>query len=347
MTILSELQFEARASTSKGVAKNAGTGVTLRQLGISILLLSLALACTFLLGALSELTWREVARTVLSTPFWLVAVFTALTVAQISLSAWKWRLVLHKLDPIESERIGFGFLYNCSALASFLSQFLTVYISSVLVRGWALKRSYGSTTTYAATTSVFEQVFDVVALIVMALPTLLIWSAGGSFRQWMLATGLAIIAGAGSLQFFGVFVRIATLMERVHPAAKKTSTILKESAASGLLALPFMLKLYALSIVRYVTMLVRVPALVAAFGLPLAMADAVQGFTLVQATQIAALTPGQLGIREWSWSGVLALRGYNLQLAAGFAIDLRIVGTIAMTLAALSCIGSVRARRSS
>ena len=106
--------------------------------------------------------------------------------------------------------------------------------------------------------------------------------------------------------------------------------------------MPFMLKLYGLSIVRYFTMLMRVPLLAAVFALPLASSDIIPGFTIVQATQIAAITPGQLGIREWTWLGVLAFRGYDLQLAGRFAIDLRIIGMVAMALAALTCIGGLR-----
>ena len=121
--------------------------------------------------------------------------------------------------------------------------------------------------------------------------------------------------------------------------------MLEQSAASGLLAMPCLLKLYALSIIRYFTMLVRVPILTLAFGLPLAIKNSVPAFTIVQATQIAALTPGQLGIREWTWSGVLAMRGYDLELATRFAIDMRVVGMIALALATLTCVGAVSTRR--
>jgi uncharacterized membrane protein YbhN (UPF0104 family) len=345
------MRFEVHAgptnASKPNVAAKAGIGaITLRQFAMSAILLLLALACTVALAAWSGLSMPDVIETLAATPLWLIAVFTALTVAQVALSAWKWQLVLHKLRPGEHEDMSFAFLYNCSALAAFLSQFLTVYLSSILVRGWAFKRTYGLTARYATTTSLFEQMFDVVALFVMVLPTLLVWSFDGTFSQWAVATAVAIAAGALSFRFFGLVSLGATLAGRIHPAMEKLSSMLEQSAASGLLSLPFMLKMYAISLVRYFTMLARIPVLTVAFGLPLAMADVVPGFTIVQATQIAALTPGQLGIREWTWSGVLALRGYDLQLSAGFAIDLRIAGTVAIALATLTCIGGLHQRRS-
>ncbi|MGE5562869.1 MAG: lysylphosphatidylglycerol synthase transmembrane domain-containing protein [Bacillota bacterium] len=322
----------------------AAPAVQRRRLVSSTLLLLVAIAGTVLLARWSGLRLADVTAAVATVPLWLVAAFVALTATQIALSAWKWRIVLRTARPNAHDRLSFRFLYNCTALAAFLSQFMTVYLSSIVVRAWALKRHAGLEARYAATTSLFEQVFDVIALTVMLAPALVVWSLGGTFEQWIAVTAASICAGAASLKFFRVALGSASLLRHLGPRIRSVAEMVEESAASGLLTTSCMLKLYALSIVRYLTMLVRVPMLILAFGLPIAAADSVPGFTIVQATQVAALTPGQLGIREWSWSGVLAIRGYDLQLATRFAIDLRVVGMIAMALAMLTCIGARRPR---
>jgi uncharacterized membrane protein YbhN (UPF0104 family) len=280
-------------------------------------------------------------------PIWLLAAFVGLTVLQTALSAWKWQIVLHAMKRDEHDALSFRFLYNCTALAAFLSQFMTVYLSSILVRTWALKRGAGVNPRYAATSSLFEQTFDVVALVVMVVPVLLVWTLGGTFGTWLIVALLAICAGALSLKLFRWALTSATLLRHLGPRFLSLSAMVEQSAASTLLEMSCMLRLYALSIIRYGTMLVRVPILVGAFGLPLAIKDSVPAFTIVQATQIAAFTPGQLGIREWTWSGVLAMRGYDLQLATRFAIDMRVVGMIGLALAMVTCVGRARARRAS
>jgi uncharacterized membrane protein YbhN (UPF0104 family) len=320
------------------VSGSAEGRVTPRRIALSLTLFLAALAGTVLLCAWGGVTLNDAARSLFTMPIWILAAFTTLTVLQIALSAWKWRLVMRNLGSGGHGDPRFAFLYNCTALAAFLSQFLTVYLSSILVRGWALRRNYELSARYAAMTSLFEQIFDVIALSVMVVPTLLVWTFGLSFGAWWAATATAIAVGALSLYFMPFTLRAGTKIGALGAPFQKLSGILTQNVASEVLTMPFMLRLYGLSILRYLTMLVRIPLLAAAFGVPIAMKDAIPGFTIVQATQIAALTPGQLGIREWTWSGVLAFRGYDLQLAAQFAIDLRIVSTLALVLAALICI---------
>ncbi|MCB2059968.1 MAG: flippase-like domain-containing protein [Novosphingobium sp.] len=309
----------------------------------SLVLFVLALACTVALGAWSGLTAGDALQTLVSAPLWLVAAITGLTVLQVAFSALKWQRVLAKTGG-EQQGVPFSFYYGCTALAAFMSQFLTVYLASIIVRGWAVKRWHGLNASHGAGTSLFEQVFDVLVLVVMALPALIVWSLGGTLGQWAMVTVAALIAGAACLRFVGPAIGALAVLERFLPKMRKLVELFERSTSAGLLSQRFMFEIYALSVLRYFTLLVRAPLLIVAFGLPLAMSDIVPGFTIVQATQLAAITPGQLGIREWTWSGILALRGYDLQLAAHFAIDLRIIGMLAIALAALPVVALLRRR---
>lgn len=339
-----EVERAAVADRNPRVELAVPTGATALRFTYSALLLLVALTGTFALGAWSGISTSDVLKTLGSTPISLVGTFVALTIAQVALSAWKWQLVLRKLRP-DRDDMPFGFLFDCTALSVFLSQFLTVYLSSIVVRGWVLKRNYGLTPRFSSATSLFEQIFDVVTLLIMALPALIVWSFGGTFDQWMLVTAAVVAAGAFSVRLVPLALRTATRVHAVAPRLRSLSEIFNTTEASGLTAAPFLLNLYALSVARYLVMLARIPALAVVFGFPLAMKDVIPGFTVVQATQLAAITPGQLGIREWTWSGVLAARGYDLHLAARFAIDLRIIGTVAMCLGTITCIRIFRARQ--
>jgi uncharacterized membrane protein YbhN (UPF0104 family) len=79
---------------------------------------------------------------------------------------------------------------------------------------------------------------------------------------------------------------------------------------------------------------VRAPLLVVALGFPITALDAAQGFTLVQGTQLAALTPGNLGLQEWGWTGVLFWQGYGAEAGLEFALVLRVIGLVSLIAAA-------------
>ena len=53
--------------------------------------------------------------------------------------------------------------------------------------------------------------------------------------------------------------------------------------------------------------------------------DSTLGFTIVQSSQLIALTPGSLGITEWTWTGMLSLMGYPPATATAFSFALRIL----------------------
>ena len=335
------LLTQMEGAETAGPTRSDASRIKARSVAWSLVLFLLALACTVALGAWSGLTFGDAVQTLVSAPLWLVAAITGLTALQIALGAWKWRRVLGKTGGTR-QGVSFSFYYGCTALAAFLSQFLTVYVASVFVRGWAVKRWHGLAASHGAGTSLFEQVFDVIALVVMAMPALIVWSLGGDLWQWGLATLAAISVGAFCLRFSGSALRTLSTIEPFLPKLRALTDLCRRGESSGLLSSPFLLEMYVVSMLRYFAMLARIPLLVAAFGLPLALSDAVPGFTIVQATQLAAITPGQLGIREWTWSGVLAFRGYDLPLAARFAIDLRVIGMLAMALASLPVIGLLR-----
>lgn len=330
-----------------GPAKTRSGGVPAGRMWISLLLYLVALACVVVLGNWSGLTLASVRQTLLSIPLWLYAVFALLTVLQIALSAWKWQLVLKRLTPDASGAADFRFCFGFSAVAAFLSQFLTVYVSSIVVRGWAVKREHGMPARHGAVSSLYEQMFDMAALTVMVLPTVLAWSLGASFLQWAALTGLLVLAGGLMPWVLHAMLALFSKLRPSHPVLRKPYEIIGRWKELELLSAPFMIKLYAISIVRYLTLLVRVPLLVAALGMSIALFDSIAAFTIVQATQIAAITPGQLGIREWTWTGVLAFRGYDLQVAAQLAIALRLAGTIAMTVATAPSVYGLLAKRKS
>lgn len=299
-----------------------------------------ALGGAVALAAWSGITLEAALAAVVSAPLWLIASYAVLTIAQNMLSAWKWRAVMSRLKSPD-EVPSMTFAHSFTALSAFLSQFLTAYASAMVVRGWAVRRNHGLTARFGATTSFYEQLFDVYVLSLMALPTIAVWTANGSFGLWLaVTTSVLVLGGFALFAAKGSCVLVADRMPR-GPRLDGFAQWLRQQERAGLFGFGFMVRIYAVSVARYLTILVRVPLLVLAIATPIAVLESITSFTLVQASQIIAITPGQLGIREWTWSGILALRGYDLEATAQFAIVLRIFGLIGMTLALLVAVPSI------
>ncbi|MEM7752539.1 MAG: lysylphosphatidylglycerol synthase transmembrane domain-containing protein [Pseudomonadota bacterium] len=285
---------------------------------------------------LQGLVWR-----LSETPLWLFLGFMVLTAIQIAISAVKWRIVLRKLDP-EHAQPGFSFFLACSSASALLSQVLTTYVSSVIVRGWAGRRFHNIPLTRGAGSSVFEQFFDVVVLLCMALGTLITWFAGGGVMAWVVNTGICVAAGLlASMRL----KQLVPLMCKVFPKLSKSAALQDGRGIARISEASTVLTLFGLSLLRYLTLIARAPLLVIALGFSISAVDIAQGFTLVQTSQLAAFTPGNLGLQELGWSGVLHMSGYGFDTALAFAVALRFLGLFSMIVVATLLMAPVFAMR--
>ena len=295
---------------------------------VTFLLLSLILvACAIFWSGLDLQSLFE--RLVLA-PHWLVLSFIVLTGIQISISAAKWRVVVNQLTPGQAPK-EFSFFLACSSASALLSQVLTTYVSSILVRGWAGRRFHNMPIARGAGSSVFEQFFDVVVLMAMAFGTLITWLVGGDWMAWIILSSIALLAGFLCTMRMN---HIVPAVRRLHPTLARNSLLQDDVGLARICSSSIVATLFGLSVLRYLVMLVRAPLIVLALSYSISALDAAQGFTIVQTTQLAAFTPGNLGLQEWGWSGVLAFLGYGFEEPLNFALALRIVGLVSMIIAA-------------
>ena len=282
---------------------------TTRSVLVSGLSIAAAMAVLVLLATWGGITWADITGILARSPAWLLPAIALLTGVQIALSALKWKWVLARIRPDIAAEARFGFYFYASAASAFLSQLVTSYISSILVRSWAARRAYGLPIQSGGSTSLFEQIFDAALLVVLAVPTLLTFALGLSASAWLLLTILSLLGGAGALWIGSRLALRGTLPTTRLGLLNRVINAFKAASEAGLFDASVLIRLYAVSALRYTTLLLRAPLVVLGLALPLTTLDVLQGFTIVQATQLLALVPGNLGIQEWSWAGVLVLRG--------------------------------------
>lgn len=311
------------------VAEAEGT----RRLAVSIASLTLALLFVVLMALWAGLSLTRVLDSLSSFPFWLVPALTALTFLQFALSAEKWRATLRALAPEVPQSRGFGFFLTYSALSAMLANLMTVYLSSIVVRSWAVKRYHDVSLGRGATSSAFEQSFDAVVIVIMTVPTIVVWLFGGGLMTWVMLTLAAILLGAALVPMLWKSLSRMRWAGRFSRRLNGLLKFLASEEVQNMLAPRRLLYLYALAVVRYGVLALRVVLVVLAGTFLIGAPEAIQGFTLVQASQFASVTPGNLGVQEWSWLGVLSYLGHDLEAAAAFAIGFRVLTFVATALA--------------
>ncbi|PWE18476.1 hypothetical protein DDZ18_02400 [Marinicauda salina] len=319
------------------------------------ILAAAGLAAALLAGlvAFSGLSIADFKRGFADAPLWPLGLVVAGTAVQTWAGAVKWRAVMRRLVPSGAAEPALGYFVFYTALTGVFSQAMTPYLAGAAVRGFATRRHQKTDFWRGATGSGFEQLFDAGLIVALAVPALIVLVAGGGLA----ALGLALAAGA----FAG---RIALGVFLVHPlwrgglerwlTASRLSPlrafgrVLRGADEAGLFEKDIVARLYRWSLIRYVAIGLR-PLAVAlmiapASGLP----GVAAGFPLVQASQFAAITPGNLGVAEWGWTAVLAASGWDFETATVFALAVRVLSLAALFLvflgAALAFLRTRRAR---
>lgn len=309
-----------------------------QRLLYSALALVLAAALLAALMRAAEVSAAELWAT-LSRPTapYLAAIVLA-SIVHMACSALKWRAVMRRLIPAESEAAGFRFFMFYTCLGAGLAQLLTVHASMLLVRGLASRLHHRVPFARGAAVSVYEQAFDVLVLAVAGPATVAALALGWGLWAWLGLAAAALLAAALGLAWLsgaaGRLFAPRPAMDAATPLARLRQW-LGLCVGLGLVERHLVLQLYGLSLVRYLAMFARALLIAAAVGFAAPLPDVAFAFPIVQASQLIALTPGSLGIVEWTWAGVLVAMGHGFGEVVAFALALRVLayGSILAVLA--------------
>lgn len=264
-------------------------------------------------------------------PPWLIPVLMLFSIGQVALSAVKWREALAAYGHANG-RPTLRFCIFHSTVANVLSQLVSTYLSSSIVRGAAARRNRAFPTAHGLVSSAYEQLFDVALMGIFAFATVAAWLLHGGAVTWFGFTALGLaVCGAGLIAGHRIpaALRKVRLPAFLVPWAERTAS----AFAMGLFDRALTGKLFALSLARYAILAGRAMLIAVAVGFAISPLDIARAFTLVLATQFASLTPGNLGLQEWSWSALLALQGTPLAVATEFALTYRVLTFVSMNLA--------------
>lgn len=260
------------------------------------------------------------------------------------LAGMKWRMVDERLERENPSPLPVSFYFGLSAIGVAVGQVAPVQVGTALSRsigshfygGRAIMRGTGAT--------LFEQLFDLLVAAYLAVASVIVLLTGAGALAWAL---LAVAMGVAGLFFTTIAVRLVAAtahwlgsMEMLA-GRRRVLGLLESVAGSALLAPEVARWLFFLSLVRFAGLCVMAVMTSRAVGIdiPLWQIGGMMPFGVL--ANLIAITPGALGINEWTMVSVLVMFGPSFSVSAQWAVVNRvlmagasfIVGLVAVTVA--------------
>jgi uncharacterized membrane protein YbhN (UPF0104 family) len=336
-----QIGFQLRRDDSE-----ARGDLTRLHLGSLLLSVVLAVILLVLLVSLADLDLAATGRLLFAVRPQAFAEIVLLMGFNSFLAGEKWRLVVLSLDGGTASDIPRPLYFALSAIGVAFGQVLPVQVGTALCR-WLGSRAYGG---YAVRRGVaatmFEQLFDVLVAGLIALASLVVIATGSGASAWLSGAAIAITAGfalcglaaplaASPARRFGQKWRGRARLAH-HVASDGTSRLLSPGLTG---------RLFALSVLRFVVVVLVAAASADAVSLDIPLWHLAAAFPFGIFATALALTPGGVGIGEWSLASALSALGTPLQVGAQWAVTCRILAILASCVcaaAALVVVGLVR-----
>lgn len=271
----------------------------------------------------------------------MIGVFVCSAVLSL-LSTAKWLIVLDHLPQANGQRPSFSHAFFSTSLGALLSLVLMPQISMVIARGYAEKRRSGGAPLKSTAATLYEQFFDVVPIVAFALAALYCLLAGANWAVlWAMGLLLVVAGSLAMIMLFRLRSWLYTTLARLLPRMEgsRVFTFIRwtsQPEAERLFSPQFISTLMLMSFGRYLAIMGRSYFVFAAVVLSLGFSQFTQAYSLVSISRLLSLTPGGLGISEWTWAGVLALFNVDFESSVNFSLANRITNIGAAITIALS-----------
>ena len=171
---------------------------------ISISIVTSILAILLIVGLINHtnINLNNISNILTSFPLWGLLLVLSMTLMNIAIGSYKWKLVMEHLSKNIDLMPGYFFYLANTALGAFMGLFIPVQISTVVVRSISTRvGGYGSIGK-GAITSLISQFQDVLVILFFFLPGILILLFGENIALWF---AFIIISFFGGFIFFKFF----------------------------------------------------------------------------------------------------------------------------------------------
>lgn len=304
---------------------------------------ALALVLLIALATFAQVDLTQLLRLLADVKLLPFAALVALLSLHILLAGEKWRLVYRRMAPGAelSRRLCFCF----TAIGTAAGQILPMQLATALTRSFCSHLVTGSGAVRSALATVFEQMFDIGVVALCGLASIYcLWS--GDLSRWTAVAGVAIAIGfmlAGPA--LGAAAAATKWLTTAHAMlGDRIGRFGRALAESGLFEERLTRRLFVLSVLRFAVLWLMAIATTHAVGLNISSLQLAAALPLVVFATALAVTPGGIGINEWTFAAALTAFGADFETATQFALINRVlvaaaalmIGVAGVTLAQLA-----------
>jgi uncharacterized membrane protein YbhN (UPF0104 family) len=216
-------------------------------------------------------------------------------------------------------------------------------ISDMGVRTMSLKLDHSVSVKKASYSVYLDRAFDLVITSIFAIPSVLFIAGGISARLCLALYAAAFVLGLACFAFFGrqsmralkrLFHFLFSLVCRIPWVGRRVGESDVDWLGSADVA-PIAPSLFLLSGVKFLFIALRYYSIAVAIGITLGPEKIMSFVPSAQFAALFAVTPGGLGIADWSWSGLLYKIGVGKEQIVPYLISLYLVVALSIVVLAL------------
>jgi hypothetical protein len=225
-------------------------------------------------------------------------------------------------------------------------------VSDLGVRTMSLKMDHSVSVKRASYSVYLDRAFDLMVTTIFLIPSVLFIAGGIPARMCLVLYGVAFVAGMLCFVFLGrhsmralqrLFQLLFNLVCRIPWVGKRIGGDSNVDWLDSADVAHIAPGLFLISGAKLMFMVVRYYSIAVGIGITLGFDEVAAFVPAAQFAALFALTPGGLGIADWSWSGLLYKIGVGKEQIVPYLISLRIV--IALSIVALALISRLVYRR--
>lgn len=304
------------------------TGRSIVSLGLSAGGAAVLLA---LLLATSHLDLHALMDMVLAIRPTMLLALIALLAINTLLSGEKWRLVDKRLRG-QASALPRPLYFALTAFGTMLGSVIPMPLGAAVTRSLGLHFHGGRGLVRGGAATLFEQGYDLLVAAVLTSATAALMILGGGPIKWiLLAGGASIIGLLCSGVAAGLVIRIFRRFgsRRAGVPGGRLAGLAASVVNSELLGPTLVRRLFVLSLLRFFNLSLMAGATTAAFGLEVPLWQLSAALPLAMLASALPLTPGGLGVIEWTFVSVLVAFGTRFDAAAEWAVLNRLAVTLA------------------
>ncbi|MDD2921690.1 MAG: lysylphosphatidylglycerol synthase transmembrane domain-containing protein [Anaerolineales bacterium] len=259
-------------------------------------------------------------------PFWALSAAIFGVLFNIMLGAQNWRLTVERVSTAENTP-AYLFYLAYSTMSAVLGLFIPIQLSNLIIRSLSLKFFGNASAPKSAVTALISQVHDVTVSFAFLVPGIMVIFWKINFYQWLFFEAL-LVAGMYILfsRYTFIVIQKVCALKFSNKIAQKIMGIFNEGLNAGLFDNSLMTSLYLNSFVKFIILALRAYMISSALGLTATFIQITGIFSALQLSVIFTITPGNLGVIEWGWVGLLIQTGISAPDAGRFALISRGLG---------------------